>query len=123
MPAFYPTQHNVTKIGWPYATRYVTVPSQDNQGVIVKESDGSFAVMRRVNEAVESYPSDRIFEVGRNGYYLSLADARQAIDVDEIHGVRYVDDYNDEWTDYYVVGSDPRINEPGVEATQAEPVR
>ena len=123
MPTFTPTQHKITKVGWPWATWYVSVPSQDNQGVIVKENDGSFAWAPSLGEALANYPQDRVFEIGHEGYYLSLADARQAIDVDGIHGVKYVDDYNDEWTDYYVVGSNPSVNEPGVEATQAEPIR
>jgi|694.fasta_scaffold69135_3 hypothetical protein len=123
MPTFTPTLHQSTKIGMPWATWYVSVPTQDNHGVIVKEADGSFAWAPSLEEALKKYPSDCVYEIGRGGYYLTLTEVRQAVDVDGIHGIAYVDDYNDEWTDYYVVGSSPRINDPGVEVTQAEPVR
>ena len=97
------------------------------QGFYIKLDDGSFrkVVHETAAEAILwGFPADRVFEVGRDGYYLSLADSRQAVDVDFVHGIHYVDDYNDEWQDVYVCDPAlPPFNVPGRETHNAEPIR
>lgn len=98
---------------------------QDVQGLYVQDHDGSFVHLMTDEAAVREMFSDEfIFVVGRDGYYLTMAQARQAIDVDMVRAVNYVDDYNDEWQDVYIC--DPVTfphNIPGEEARRAEPIR
>lgn len=95
------------------------------QGIVIRNADGSFTKTdMNVEEATASgIDPDDIFEVGRDGYYLTMAEARQAIDKDFIHGVLYVDDFNDEFQDYFVCKADGLDPEPFVEAHKAEPIQ
>ena len=94
------------------------------QGVYVILDDGSFRYLALPLEDVlaSGYPVSRVFEVGRDGYYLTLAQARAAIDIDEVHGIHYVDDFNDEYQDYYICADDD-THTPFAEAHYAEPIR
>ena len=127
MPLFRPTRHHNEKVGLPYALYYVTVPSIDDQGYVERLADGSFrygATGTQYDEygALLIHRED-YFEIGRDGYYLTMAEARQAIDKDGIHGVRYVDDYNDEFQDFFVCEADGLDPEPFREAHKAEPIQ
>jgi len=95
------------------------------QGIVIRNADGSFTKTdMNVEEATASgIDPDDIFEVGRDGYYLTMAEARQAIDKDFIHGVHYVDDFNDEFQDYFVCEADGLDPEPFAEAHKAEPIQ
>lgn len=68
------------------------------------------------------YADEDIFVIGRDGYYLTLEEARQAIP-DGVHGVHYVDDYNDEFQDYFVCKADGNDPEPYQEAHAPEPIQ
>jgi len=94
------------------------------QGLYVREPDGSFAWKQwAYDEAVKhGYAHEDIFVVGRSGYYLTLAEARQAIP-DGAHGISYVDDYNDEFQDFFVCAADGNDPEPFREAHNPEPIQ
>ena len=95
------------------------------QGMWVRETDGSFTQSNMTfDEALNAgYAEGDIFQVGHDGYYLTMADARQAIDTDSVHGVHYVDDYNNEFQDFFVCKADGLDPEPFVEAHKAEPIQ
>lgn len=118
-----PTKANCA--GCPDAWFHSGFGEQDVQGLYVEQADGTFLHLLADESDVRLvFPNERIFVVGRDGYYLTLAQARQAIDVDLVRSVAYVDDYNDEWQDVYVC--DPSSfphNIPGEEARRAEPIR
>ena len=94
------------------------------QGLWVREEDGSYTYHQwTFDEALENgYSGDDIFQVGRTGYYLTLEEARQAIP-DGAHGVYYVDDYNDEFQDFFVCAADGNDPEPFKEAHAPEPIQ
>jgi hypothetical protein len=94
------------------------------QGLWVREANGSYAYQEwTFDEALKAgYDESDIFVVGRTGYYLTLAEARQAIP-DGAHGVSYVDDFNDEWQDYYICAADDIDPEPYKEAHSPEPIQ
>lgn len=112
MPAFIPRRGHYTRIGLPHASWFVKRQQQDKAGVFVKNGDGSFS-WKRAPEA-----GDTVYEIGRGPYYLSLAEAREVIDVAELGEVSYTDDYNDEYQDYYICN--PATNTPDVPAENAE---
>jgi hypothetical protein len=93
-------------------------------GVYVLMDDGSFRHLRRgLQEVLDSgFPPDRVFPVGTDGYYLTMAQARQAIDPDHVTSVYYVDDFNDEWQDYFIC-DDTVEPFPYVEAHVKEPIQ
>jgi len=51
--------------------------------------------------AFAQYGPENVFEVGRDGYYLSMGQARTAI-LDGAKGVHYVDDFNSEFQDFFI---------------------
>lgn len=114
MPAFYPRYGHYTRIGLPSAAWFVKRQQQDKAGVFVRNEDGSFS-WKRFPEA-----GDTVFEVGRGPYYLTLAEAREAIDESEVVEVVYTDDYNDEYQDYYICNLS--TNTPDVPAENAEAI-
>jgi len=134
MPLFRPA---TDRIGWATARPDNTCPGcppawfhsgfaeTDVQGIYVQELDGSFNHTMMPEEDVRLiYPNERIFVVGRDNYYVSLADARRALDVDDVRQIHYVDDYDDEYQDYYVCDpTSPPFNIPGAPANAGEPVR
>jgi hypothetical protein len=93
------------------------------QGLWVKEEDGSYTYHQdwTAKDAVEAGYKE-YYEVGRVGYYLTLEEARQAIP-DGAHGVYYVDDYNDEFQDFFVCAADGNDPEPFKEAHAPEPIQ
>jgi hypothetical protein len=116
MPTFAPTLHTATPVGPGYVLWFVKEPSAgDDQGVIVQKPDGSF--WHHATPGFGEWFDGTSYAVGRR-YYLSLAEARQAIGVDGIHGISYVDDFNDEYQDYYVC--DLAVNTPGHDAHTPE---
>jgi hypothetical protein len=118
MPYWKPTRHAGVKVGLPWAMYFVTVPQQHKQGCYVREQDGSYAWAPSVWKAREHYDTKDIFVIGNEGYYLTMAEARQAL-TDGMQGIHYVDDFNDEWQDIYVSST----NLPFTEATVPEPIR
>ena len=94
-----------------------------NQGVYVQYDDGTFGHLRTSRqEALAHFPDSRIYEVGHDGYYLTMSQAQQAIN-DGVHGVHYVDDFNDDWFQDYFVCKDDDDHTPYAEAHVAEPPR
>lgn len=93
-------------------------------GVYVLMDDGSFRHLHIDMPAAlaSGFPADRIFPVGSDGHYLSMAQARTAIDLDRVTSIYYVDDYSDEYQDFYVCKDDDD-HTPFVEARVAEPIR
>ena len=68
--------------------------------------------------------------VGRGGYYLTMEEARNALPVgcrlDDptfVRGVHYIDDFNDEWQDFYICKEDGIQPEPYLEALAQEPIQ
>ncbi len=117
MPYWKPTRHVGVKVGLPWALYFVTVPPAGGQGCYVREDDGTYAWAPSVTAAREQYALVDIFVIGNEGYYLTMAQARQAL-ADGMQGIHFVDDYNDEWQDVYVSAT----NEPFTEATEPEPI-
>ena len=93
-------------------------------GLWVREPNGSYTYqLWNFDEAVKhGYEDKDIFVVGRAHYYLTLAEARQSIN-DGAHGVSYVDDFNDEWQDFYICAADGIDPEPYQEAHSPEPIQ
>lgn len=110
MPAFYPTRNLTTRFGLPHALWFVRKQQQDVQGGFVKDA-GTFTWDR--------FPEGTVYEIGRGPYYLTLADARSAIE-DGLLSVVYTDDYNDEYQDYYICNL--ATNTPEVPADTAEAI-
>lgn len=141
MPLFRPTTHAYeldTKLSPLNASNCVGCPEawfrsgfgeEENQGVYVRVNTGEIVwAPITAMEAYETFAPEDVFECGRDGYYLTLAQARDAINRDGVHGVMYVDDYNDEYQDVFI--SDPRdatgqgvTNIPYAESHRAEPIR
>ena len=115
-----PTPMNVHTAPHKFATGF----GSKKQGLWVREADGSYTWKQwSYDEAANAgYAYEDIFVVGRADYYLTLAEARQAIP-DGAHGVSYVDDFNDEWQDYYVCADDGNDPEPYQEAHAPEPIQ
>lgn len=107
-----------------FRMNFDTMYDGGTQGCYVQLDDGSYRWLPIDGFRVrEDFPPERVFEVGRDGYYLTLAQARDAID-QGVHGVHYVDDFDDEYQDVYVC--DPVLfphNIPGDEAHRPEPIR
>lgn len=96
---------------------------QDTLGSWVLTPKGEFLWSAApTDELIAIFGADHVFEGGRDGYYLTMEQARQAIDVDQVHGVHYVDDYNDEYQGYYVC-KDDEDHTPFAEAHVAERIR
>lgn len=97
---------------------------KNKQGLWVREADGSYTYhVWGYDDAVKNgYADEDIFVVGRDGYYLTLAEARQAIP-DGVKGVHYVDDYNDEFQDFFVCKADGIDPEPYEKAQSPEPIQ
>ncbi len=113
-----------------FATSFDTQPGK--QGLWVRESDGSFMYHEwSYDEASKhGYEDKDIFAVGRDGYYLTMKEARQALpagvpldDPSFVHGVHYIDDFNDEWQDFYICAKDNATPEPYEEAHAHEPIQ
>lgn len=139
MPFFTPQRHHNNRVGLPWATYYVTVPSIDDQGYVLRRADGTYTYMPtgsnidedglsiysppQYDDVGEFIPGvDYQFDIGRE-YYLSMREARQAIDVDGIHGISYRDLFENEFQDFFIVKVDGIDPEPYVEAHQAEPIQ
>jgi len=94
------------------------------QGFYIQLDDGQFRYVTTgtVNDALDAgFPQDRLYEVGRDGYYLTMDEARRAIPA-PVHGVHYVDDFNTEFQDFFVVCDDDD-HTPYAEAHVAELIR
>lgn len=95
---------------------------QETQGFIVRTADGRYARgTMPLAEAIAFFGEHNVFEGGRDGYYLSMAEARNAIR-DDVHGVHYVDDFNTEFQDFFIVKDDDD-HTPYAEAHVEEPIR
>lgn len=97
--------------------------ADERQGIWVRTSYGviQHSSTLSLDEAIAQYGEANVFDGGRDGYYLTLDEARLAI-ANGCHGIHYVDDYNDEYQDYYVCKDDDE-HTPFAEAHTAEPVR
>jgi hypothetical protein len=113
-----------------FATGFDTQPGK--QGLYVREADGSYMYyVWSYDEALKKGYADKdIFVIGRDGYYLTMAEARKALPADVplddptfVHGVHYVDDFNDEWQDFYICAEDGVTPEPYEEAHAHEPIQ
>lgn len=93
-------------------------------GLYVREADGSYTFQNwYFDEAIrKGYAEEDIFVIGRDGYYLTMEEARQAIP-DGVIGVHYVDDFNDEFQDFFVCKADGIQPEPFEQAQQPEPIQ
>jgi hypothetical protein len=93
------------------------------QGVYVQLDDGSFVHLdiEYGDVLAAGFPESRVYEVGRDGYYLTMDEARRAIPA-PVHGVHYVDDFNTEFQDFFVVCDDDD-HTPYAEAHVAELIR
>lgn len=118
MPRFRPTRHFYRKVGLPYAAWFVSMPMQDKQGVIVKKDDGTFDWLDPMHP---SALTGTVYQIGNEEYYLSLAEAREAISNSNLHDIEYTDDYNDEYQDHYVCNL--AYNSPDTPASIAEPIQ
>jgi hypothetical protein len=119
MPRFAPTRLSVEKTGLPYAMYFVSHPVQDKQGVIVKALDGTFSWRTR-NIMLDETIDGTVYEIGREGYYLTLAEAREAINNSDVYGISYTDDYNDEYQDFFICNT--ATNTPDVTTDTAEAI-
>ena len=115
--------HNVNLHGSGHAV-WINFDMGEPQGLWVREADGHYVQSNMTyDEALDAgYAEDDIFQVGRDGYYLSMAEARTAI-TDGVHGVHYVDDFNTEFQDFFVCKEDQLDPEPFVEAHTPEPIQ
>ena len=108
--------------GCPHAWFRSGFAEQDTQGCWVRVSFGVFVWSGApLDELIAQFGEQNVYEVGRDGYYLTLAEARLAID-GGVHGIRYVDDYNIEYQSYYLC-KDDEDHTPFAEAHVAEPIR
>ena len=73
-------------------------------------------------QALVHFEPWQIFAVGRDGYYLTLEEARLAIDASKVHGVHYHDDFDDELQGYFICKDDDD-HTPYAEAHVSEPIR
>lgn len=108
-----------------FRVRFDTEFNGGPQGFYIQLDDGTFRYVSNVTVAdaiASGFPAGRIYEAGRDGYYLTMAEARQAIDVDAVTAVLYVDDFNDEYQDFFICKDDDD-HTPFVEATIAELIR
>jgi len=136
MPLLRPMTHSGTRIRMesPAASKCPACPDAwfrlpfdtqwngGTQGVYVQYDDGTFGYLRASRqEALAHFPDSRIYEVGRDGYYLTMDEARRAIPA-PVHGVHYVDDFNTEFQDFFVVCDDDD-HTPYAEAHVAELIR
>ena len=95
---------------------------QEVQGLWVRLENGTFAFADiPLAEAYDVFGDKNVFVGGYDGYYLAMDEARQAIG-DRVHGVHYVDDFNTEFQDFFVVCDDDD-HTPYAEAHVAELIR
>lgn len=98
---------------------------EDVQGVFVRMPTGELVwAPITAMEAYETFAEEDVYEVGRDGYYLTMQQARDTLDRDLVGEVVYCDDYNDEWSDFYIC--DPASlphNQPNAIANAGEPIR
>ena len=125
------TARNLKSVTHKYAIPFDGGPGVKN-GLYVRETDGSFMYyVWSYDQALKSgYADEDIFVVGRDGYYLTMEEARNAmppgVDLDDptfVHGVHYIDDFNDEWQDFYICAEDGVTPEPYEEAHAHEPIQ
>ena len=90
-------------------------PSSDSAKILGRRFDGQWVVLE-VPTPQERAEYQYLFDSGRENYvtYHQVRDW----DLTELGRVRYVDDYDDQWTDVYV----SRDNDPFARATTPEPV-
>jgi hypothetical protein len=124
------TSMNALKVNHRFAIPFDSMPGVN--GLWVREPDGSFTYKPwSYDEAAKNgYAPEDIFVVGRGGYYLTMEEARMALPLDTdlsdpsfVHGVHYVDDYNDEFQDFFVCAADGIEPEPFLEAHAQEPIQ
>jgi len=103
------------KVGWPYATWYVDRPTASP--VVAIKQDWSFELLFGPLESeLEQY--QLVFWPGYE-YYITDYQARKLTPLN-VGCVKYVDDFNDEWSDFYVYN--PNYYTPGTCATQVVPI-
>ena len=124
------TSMNVLKVDHRFAIPFDSGPGIN--GLYVREPDGSFMYKQWTYDqaAAAGYDHDDIFVVGRGGYYLTMEEARMALPLDTplsdpsfVHGVKYVNDFNDEFQDFFVCAEDGVEPEPFQEAHAQEPTQ
>ena len=112
MPLFSPDARRYVA-GRPNALWFASIA--DRRVALVRTHDGEWEVIDSESDAVRSqYPY--VFDSGRQTYvtYQQVRDW----DLTSLGRVRYIDDYDDQWTDVYV----SKDNEPFARATTPEPV-
>ena len=124
------TLGNAVRFNHRFAIPFDSIPGSN--GLYVREPDGSFTYRLWTYDkaAAEGYADEDIFVVGRGGYYLTMEEARQAlplgVDLDDpsfVRGVHYVNDFNDEFQDFFVCKEDGIQPEPYLEALAQEPIQ
>jgi hypothetical protein len=115
VPTFEPRQ-DFAKVGWPYATWYVDqMVESASYGI---NWDATYEVLYGVFPGDEKKYTMGIFRPGYK-YYISLEQARIIIPLN-LGIVRYTDDYNDEYSDYFVCNT--KTNTPDYPATVPQPI-
>ena len=112
MPLFTPDAERYGP-GRPYALWFA--PIQDDPYTLVRSQSGEWLVLWSPLDAEKAqYPY--VFDSGRETYvtYQQVRDWN----LHDLGRVRYVDDYDDQWSDVYIA----KNNTPFARATSAEPV-
>jgi len=112
VPLFTPDAERYA-LGRPYALWFV--PIADEPYTLVRTADGQWLVLYSPLDE-ERAQFSHVFDSGRETYvtYQQIRDW----DLTSLGRVRYVDDYDDQWTDVYIA----KDNTPFARATSAEPV-
>ena len=127
MPLFRPRTHSNSyaglfpNIGWHGNPMWMDFDAGEPQGCWVF-TDGRFVKTNlERDDAFREYGPGNVYEVGRDGYYLTMAQARTAIE-DGAKGVHYVDDYNDEFQDFFICEGGLEDPKPYLEAHKPAPI-
>lgn len=112
MPQFTPDAERFGP-GRPYALWFA--PIMEDPYTLVRDGAGQWLVLTcPLDEEKAAYPY--VFDSGRTTFvtYQNIRDW----DLTDLGRVRYVDDYDDQWSDVYISQTNP----PNVRATAPEPV-
>lgn len=115
MPTFQPEQ-DFAKVGWPYATWYVDQMVESSAYGI--NNDGTYEIINGVMPEDYERFTMGLYRPGYE-YYITMEQARIIIPLN-IGTVRYVDDYNDEYSNFFVC--DTRLNKPNYPAVVPQPI-
>lgn len=121
MPTFQVNQE-FAKVGYPYATWYVDRMSESGAVGVYTNEDGSVGVDHIYGPLPEQW-YDPKYDIGfffpGYDYYITMEQARVLIPLG-IGVIRYRDDYNQEYSDYFVCNT--KLNKPNYPATVPQPI-